>query len=89
MRRRDFMTFLGGAAAAWPGLARAQQSVMPVVGVLSARSAAANSTLVPAFTRGLNEAGYQEGRNVKLNIAGLKATMIVYHSWQQTWYGSR
>jgi putative tryptophan/tyrosine transport system substrate-binding protein len=68
MRRRDFIKFAAGSAITWPLAARAQQSVMPVIGYLSMRSAESDVPMLAAFRHGLNETGQIEGRNVAIEF---------------------
>jgi putative ABC transport system substrate-binding protein len=66
MKRRKFITLVGGAAA-WPVAARAQQPALPVIGLLSPRSPAVDAALISVIRQGLNDAGFVEGRNVALD----------------------
>jgi len=89
LRRRAFITLLGGAAATWPLAAGAQQPVMPVVGFLRSTSATASADLVAALRRGLTQAGYTEGQNLAIEyrwaenqgerLPGLVADLVGRH----------
>jgi putative tryptophan/tyrosine transport system substrate-binding protein len=67
LKRRDFIALLGGAAAPWPFAARAQQSAMPVIGLLSSASAESYVDVLKAFQQGLQESGYVDGHNLAIH----------------------
>jgi hypothetical protein len=71
LKRREFITLLGGATVAWPIMAHAQQAAVPVVGYIDAGSPEPAAQLVSAFCGGLGEIGSVEGRNVALGIVPL------------------
>jgi putative ABC transport system substrate-binding protein len=67
MRRREFITLLGGSAAAWPLAARAQQATMPVIGFLGSATEADYRTTIATFREGLKQSGYVEGQNLLID----------------------
>src|SRR6266478_2786633 len=73
MQRREFITFVGGLAAAWPIAANAQKSAMPVIGVLESGSTTSTTTLSAEFYAGLKESGFVEGQNVTIEYRRAEA----------------
>ena len=85
MRRREFITFLAGVAAARPLAVRAQQSAMPVIGFLGTSSPDLYAIRLGVFRVGLKEAGYSKARTLQLNIVGRTTSLIDYRHLQRTW----
>ena len=80
MKRRDFISLLGGAAATWPLAAHAQQRAIPVIGLLSSRSPAVDTPLIALIRQGLNETGLVEGQNVTLDYRWAEGQYDPRHS---------
>jgi putative ABC transport system substrate-binding protein len=68
MRRREFIVLFGGATAAWPLSASAQQQAMPVIGYLSVGTSEMMRDYVVAFHQGLADQGFAEGRNIRIEV---------------------
>jgi putative ABC transport system substrate-binding protein len=88
MRRREFITLLGGAAAPsllWPLAARGQQAKMPVVGFIRSGSLDDSARYLAAFRRGLGETGWVEGQNVTVEYHWLEGRYDACPRWRPTW----
>ena len=88
MKRREFITLLGGVAA-WPRVARAQQGALPVVGFLDSRPVDAMSARLQAFRQGLKDNGYVEGENVAIVYRLADNQTDRLPSWQRIWSAAR
>jgi putative tryptophan/tyrosine transport system substrate-binding protein len=82
LERREFITLLGSATAAWPLVARAQQQPMPVIGFLRSTPATAFAYTVDPFRQSLNDAGFVEGKNVGIEYRWADNQQIGYRDWR-------
>ena len=85
IRRREFISTLWGMAVAWPFVARAQQTAMPVIGYLNSGSPESDTPRLTGLRRGLNESGYVEGRNLVIEYRWGGTKLTDCQRWRLIW----